>query len=185
MSTIHKESIDRIDGVHAMPSGSGPKRVKLALYRGRMIAGALQLTRKEAVALYEDLEKAIRSHWPNVLGPEPGEEYARLNEAIAGIERARDWESHCKDQYRAQRDELRDAVRLALLNARTAVEYTERERCDAKAASRLANIMDWQGFVALRAAVARLDGGGCTCSAIERTTHTPSRGCPVHWEGQV
>ena len=25
----------------------------------------------------------------------------------------------------------------------------------------------------------------CTCSAIARATHTPVRGCPVHWEGKV
>jgi hypothetical protein len=183
--TAHKGRSAPIDTVQAMPSASGPKRVEVGLLHGKECGQVLRLTRKDAVALYEDLEKAIRSHWPNVLGPEPGEEYARLNEAIAGIERARDWESHCKDQYRAQRDELREAVRLALLNARTAVEYTERERNDAKAAARLANIMGWPGFVALRDAVAKLERGGCTCSAIERTTHTPARGCPVHWEGQA
>ena len=139
--TAHKDRSVRIHTVQAMPSAGGPKRVEIALYRalyrGRVSVGTLRLTRKEAVALYEDLEKAIRSHWPNVLGPEPGEEYARLNEAIVGIERALDYESCCKDQYRAQRDELRDAVRLALLNARTAIEYTERERCLDRATRRL------------------------------------------------
>jgi hypothetical protein len=63
------------------------------------------------------------------------------------------------EQVKALREQNRamlDAVNLLVTNARTALEYADKERNDSKAAARLANIMRWPGMVAV---LAILNGG--------------------------
>jgi hypothetical protein len=53
-------------------------------------------------------------------------------------------------------DELVAALQLIQLNAATALEYSLKEQNGAKALARLANIHEWPGMVAARAALAKV-----------------------------